>query len=164
MTNIQQIEEALIKTLSHNPKEASPEGLQIMGLALLLQRSKYQSMFKDVLDFHNMLGYEPNTTKKRVTIPLQQFRDALLKEEFKEYMDAVKAGDKEKQLDGLIDLIYVAIGTILVHGWDGEAAWHRIQLANMAKIPGIGKRTKDLGVIDALKPPGWVAPDLKDLV
>lgn len=74
----------------------------------------------------------------------------------------------EKQLDALQDLVYVAIGTMLLHGFTPDTireSWRRIQEANMAKVKAADatERASKPGM-DIVKPPGWTAPTHRDLV
>jgi len=70
----------------------------------------------------------------------------------------------EQQLDALVDLVYVALGTAVLSGFDFEEAWRRVHRANMLKVkPRKGQYTKRRSAFDIVKPPGWQAPDLSDL-
>ena len=72
----------------------------------------------------------------------------------------------EKQLDALVDLVYVAIGTALFHGFDFRSAWRRVQAANMAKVRAQkdGSDSKRGSSFDVVKPKGWQPPTHIDLV
>lgn len=166
---VEQFKKILDRTTPLALNDAGQSGLVLFGISVLLNQAHIdRTIFDDVQDFYNMLGIE--ALKKHHIFPaaLQKFRDGILKEEYEEYLKAVEDKDKEKQLDSLIDLIYVAIGTILLHGWDGKEAWRRVHRSNMQKVPGepgegkaIAKRT---GQVDALKPLGWKHPTFTDLV
>lgn len=71
----------------------------------------------------------------------------------------------EGMLDGLVDLVYVALGTAQLHGFNFSEAWNRVHEANMTKVrvqrPNESKRNS---IFDVVKPPGWVAPSHRDLV
>jgi predicted HAD superfamily Cof-like phosphohydrolase len=68
---------------------------------------------------------------------------------------ATGAVDFPGMIDGLVDLLYVVIGTAVAAGVDLDPFWVEVQRANMAKAGGpvsaSGKR---------LKPEGWTAPDI----
>jgi len=68
------------------------------------------------------------------------------------------------QLDALVDLAYVVLGTAFMHGFDFNEAWRRVHAANMQKVratsPDVSKRNSSL---DVVKPEGWTPPDLSDL-
>lgn len=104
---------------------------------------------------------------------LVSFRVAFMLEELVEYARAVKAGDLAKALDALVDLDYVLKGTVHLHGfcypYNGETAvfeeaWRRVHDANMAKVKGTGATSERSVTFDVVKPPGWTAPVLDDLV
>lgn len=151
--------------LTTHPDNAGLEGLTLMGMALLLQKANSSNIFSDVRDFHKEMGI-PMPGTKVLPQDCQTFRDTLLKEEVKEYNDAVKAQNAEKQFDALIDIIYVCAGTIAMHGWSGEIAWNRVHAANMKKQPSPmpTKRAAETGQIDVIKPKGWKPPVYSDLV
>ncbi len=71
--------------------------------------------------------------------------------------------DLARALDALVDLDYVLKGTVLQLGLGRvyARAWARVHAANLAKVPGTTSRGYGN---DAVKPPGWTAPDLSDLL
>lgn len=73
--------------------------------------------------------------------------------------------DQEKQFDSLIDLVYVALGTSYLHGYDFDEGWRRVQAANMAKVrvENLEDSTRK-SKYDVIKPRGWKPPNLSDLV
>lgn len=91
-----------------------------------------------------------------------------------EFSDGYMAGDAaeeeqalEKALDGLIDLQYVLLGTVHLHGFAPiwNTAWGRVQDANMSKIRVTNADDSKRGTThDVLKPEGWVAPQFRDLL
>lgn len=76
-----------------------------------------------------------------------------------------KTIDRAEVLDGLVDLLYVLIGTVYQFGLDKvfPIAWKRVHNANMqkARCETPGKRGT---TFDVRKPKGWKAADLSDLV
>jgi len=88
-----------------------------------------------------------------------QFRIDMLQEEVTETNDALAANDAQGVVDGLIDLIVFAIGTLDVLEIDSYEAWARVRDANMAKEPGIKEgRPNPYGFPDMIKPAGWIEP------
>jgi predicted HAD superfamily Cof-like phosphohydrolase len=85
---------------------------------------------------------------------------SLIKEEYKELRDAVKAKDEVEILDALIDILVVTIGAANAMGYDAEGAWDEVMKTNFAKVdPETGKvRKREDGKI--LKPEGWQPPQL----
>lgn len=87
--------------------------------------------------------------------------------------------DLEKVLDGYVDLFYVALGSIRLHGLHTgspkfapyayvsrlEHAFNRVHAANMSKERATSTSVSKRGSpYDVVKPEGWQPPDLKDLV
>ena len=137
------------------------------------------SFYEDIAEFHYefQLQYEgkPRTLNPR----LHQFRATFMAEELHEYnlayievLEAKHSGDRaamnaalEKQLDALVDMTYVVLGTAHLHGFDFVEAWNRVHNANMMKqrVQRLSD-SKRGSSYDVIKPDGWKAPDLSDLV
>jgi predicted HAD superfamily Cof-like phosphohydrolase len=113
------------------------------------------NVFKDSLKFMVATGQTDVPNKK-----LSKLYLSLIKEEYKELRDAVKAKDEVETLDALIDIMVVTVGAAHAMGYDAEGAWNEVMKTNFAKIDpetGFVKRRED-GKI--LKPDGWKAPEL----
>lgn len=91
------------------------------------------------------------------------FRIGTMNEELSELSHAAYDGDAEGALDALVDLAYFVIGTAIENGWEFDEAWARVHAANMAKLGPDGKPIKRVDG-RVIKPPGWMPPDLSDLV
>jgi predicted HAD superfamily Cof-like phosphohydrolase len=118
----------------------------------------------DVKAFHEKFQVPVRIEPQALETTESEFRVKFMREELEEYELAVETGDLEKQFDALLDLVYVAYGTALMHGFPWAEGWSRVQAANMAKISA-----KDAGItgrhpLDVVKPVGWTPPDLSDLV
>ena len=88
-----------------------------------------------------------------------KFRMGMLSEEFYETQCAVRDNDAEEIVDGLIDLIVIAIGTLDVMEVDAVEAWDEVLRANMSKQSGVKpERPNPLGLPDMIKPEGWEGP------
>ena len=115
------------------------------------------SMYEDVRQFHHQILGVPD--EKQPTLVNQEFlvaRYKFLIEETREFFDAAMLGEMTKAVDGLLDTIYVALGTLHMMGVDADKVWPFVQVANMAKQRGVTHR----GIpVDATKPPGWVGPE-----
>lgn len=114
------------------------------------------SLIDDVAKFHVEITKQPFPTTP--VIPSQDFlliRYKFQQEENDEFFDAAMEGDMVGVADGLADLIYVAIGTAHLMGIPLQKVWDAVQRANMKKQGGATKRNPN----DAVKPPGWVAPN-----
>jgi predicted HAD superfamily Cof-like phosphohydrolase len=118
------------------------------------------SMFSDVGAFHEkVIGLEQSMGPTLIgeKFGLERFR--FLMEEADEYFEATVRGDMVGAIDGLVDTIYVALGTLWQMGIDEKtfnACWAAVQKANMAKERGVTKRGNQF---DAVKPSGWVGPE-----
>ena len=89
------------------------------------------------------------------------FRLDFLEEEFEETQAAFLNKDPKEVVDGLIDLIVIAIGTLDLFKCDADVAWDKIHHSNMAKEPGANKSRKNpFGLPDMVKPKGWKSPNI----
>lgn len=116
---------------------------------------------RDVAQFLEMLGFTYNGPPRQMPDDLKEFRIGTLQEEYEEYVEAVGTGDLEKQLDSLVDLIYFAVGNLVIQGMPFDEAWAIVHAANMKKKRGVTKRGHSF---DAIKPEGWTPPDLSGLI
>lgn len=118
--------------------------------------SKPNDMYMDVRDFHAKFDLMLHDCPGHLTARKAQERMECLLEELNEVGDAFAANDLAGQVDGLLDLIYFALGTLAMLGVDADAHWREVQRANMAKVRGIGHRGH---AIDCVKPEGWQPPN-----
>ena len=119
------------------------------------------NIFDDMAAMHQHYGVDKwvaNATPEQLHQFLI-FRVNFLKEEFDETFAAVGNKDPEEIVDGLIDLIVIAAGTLDSFGVDGQAAWEEVLRANMSKEIGVKEtRPNPLGLPDLVKPDGWLGP------
>lgn len=116
---------------------------------------------EDVANFHAKFGL----SIKPVSEEERALRLARLSEEFHEYLCAHVKRNDVQMLDALVDLVYIAIGTADRFGWDFNEAWRRVHAANMAKQRvEKAESSKHGSKYDIVKPAGWSAPILDDLV
>lgn len=143
-------------------------------------------LFKDIAEFHKKFGLEYEGPPRYLHFDLGRFRTMFMGEELAEYIGPLKSDHDqlsfvigklahkqlgmerqslEKQFDALVDLVYVAIGTAYLQGFDFNEGWRRVHEANMKKVRALRKEDSARGsVYDVVKPEGWIAPDLSDLV
>ena len=92
---------------------------------------------------------------------IRELRQTLLAEEYKEYLQAEEGDDIIEIVDGLIDVIVIAWGTLLAYiGPDlAKLAAAEVVRSNLAKVigPGLPLFREDGKVI---KPEGWTPPDI----
>jgi predicted HAD superfamily Cof-like phosphohydrolase len=123
------------------------------------------SIISDLDEFMNKFGLDYKGPPRELPDKISSFRIALHTEELSEYMSAVADNNLEKQLDALVDLVYVTIGTAHLHGFNFQEAWNRIHAANMKKKRSVGTVLEGRGSLyDVVKPEGWEPPFLTDLV
>ena len=101
---------------------------------------------------YHVSGFDNEKLKKFLL-----FRTNFLEEELNE----LKSADTpEDVVDALIDLAYVALGTLDLFNVDIDEAWSKVHEANMKKKPGVKEgRPNPFGLPDFIKPSGWKAPD-----
>jgi len=117
---------------------------------------------QDVKDFQRRfeLGSHP---ARPVIMDLSTLSDRsiLLQEELDEFKQACHQADLEAQADALVDLVYVALGTVAILGLPWRELWDDVHRANMSKERGMGKR----GIAnDVVKPAGWVGPKTRQIL
>lgn len=116
-------------------------------------------MFEGVVQFHKEILNQPAPEKPTVlSEEMLTERFDFLMEELTEFENASMEGDLVGATDGLLDLIYVALGTLYLMGVPADQVWQFVQDANMRKVRG---ETHRGNVYDAAKPPGWVKPDVE---
>jgi hypothetical protein len=100
-----------------------------------------------------------NKDNKELMKKFLKFRLSFLMEELQETEKAVDEKDSEEVVDGLIDLVVVALGTLDAFGVDTYRAWDEVLRANLDKEVGVKEsRPNPLGMPDLIKPEGWEAP------
>jgi len=123
------------------------------------------SMTTMLREFHRRFGLEYSGPPRALPRNESAFRVLFLQEELTEYKLAVADKDLEKQLDALVDLVYVAVGTACLQGFDFDEAFRRVHGANMRKVRSPSTVLEGRGSAqDIVKPKGWEPPFLADLV
>jgi predicted HAD superfamily Cof-like phosphohydrolase len=145
---------------------------------------KLSKCIADVADFHAKFGIDINPLDNEQQYELRVKRQG---EELQELSDAVTL---EQGSDALIDILYIAAGTLhllgdrnggrenhpflnrqVLHGivevvqsqgFDLPLAelWDEVHAANMRKVRGTEGTSKYGNKFDIVKPEGWVGPDL----
>ena len=112
-----------------------------------------------VTQFVDHMG-QPMDKEYKLGSDLEDFRFALIREEFYEATDETQAHARLKEL---ADLVYVIYGYAVTFGWDLDEAFKRVHESNMSKLGEDGKPIKDKhGKV--MKGPYYKPPNLKDLV
>lgn len=127
-------------------------------------RDDFDLMFM-IEKFHAKFGLMYYGPPRNLEGELQTFRVGFMREELDEYEAAVSCYDLEGQLDALVDLVYVALGTAYLQGFDFNEAFRRVHAANMKKVRAESSNQSKRGTqFDVVKPEGWTPPYLRDLV
>lgn len=125
-----------------------------MSLNLLLDVQNFHEKFQIPCSLEPCLPDEETAT----------FRLNRLQEEVNEYDEAIQEGDMAKACDALVDLVYIAIGNALIHGYPMAEVWSRVHKANMAKVRATSADQSRHGTtLDIIKPEGWVPANFDDL-
>ena len=122
------------------------------------------NVFTDVRAMQEKFGAvefaEKHKSSPETLLRFLRFRQQLLEEEITESAEALENADMHEFVDGLIDTIVIAAGTLEIFQVDSEKAWSEVHRANMAKQPGKKPgRTNTFDMPDMLKPEGWQSPD-----
>lgn len=117
-----------------------------------------------IIDMHNKFDLNADQVPHHLESDEKNFRVAAMMEEVQEYEDAKSMAD---MLDALVDLQVFLLGTVYRHGMADvfDTAFNRVMDANMQKqLAGESHKSKRGFARDLVKPAGWTAPDLRDLV
>lgn len=115
-------------------------------------------MINDIKEFVDKFDFNA----EEMTLDKLKFRLSLLTEEYNETIHAFENNDAEELVDGLIDLIVIAIGTLELAGVDVDKAWKEVMRANLSKVRGVKPGRESSGGFDVIKPEGWTAPNHSD--
>lgn len=183
--NPDSMEAGILKSMFNQAEKSVQEQLR-SHLGLMIELVPGQ-LFRDVARFHDKFALEPtNNPGHQLPDDLLKFRIKFMLEELLEYVEAVDmhmhqdshgateityrasgSVDMEKAFDALIDLTYVVLGTAFLHRFPFNSGWDRVQKANMEKVRAISAdddRSLRKHAADVVKPVGWVAPVLTDLL
>lgn len=119
----------------------------------------------DVKEFNEKFGLTYKGRTRFLPSDVNHYRTEFMREELNEYVISYNNADLAGQLDALVDLMYVVIGTAEMQGFDLKEAWARVHAANMTKVRATDAiESKRNHILDVVKPEGWKAPNLNDLI
>jgi predicted HAD superfamily Cof-like phosphohydrolase len=122
-------------------------------------------LFNMVAEFHEKFELEPTAQPDFPVEEIWRLKNAHLQEELDELRKASYNGDLEEYFDGLIDLVYVALGAAYLSGLPFNEGFKRVHEANMKKVRALRQEDSKRGsTYDIVKPAGFVAPTLTDLI
>lgn len=139
------------------------EGVDQLGQAGDLKCLMFQlndNLSSNVGDFHRHFEMAYDGPPRLLPEKLKSQRSEFLNEERREFDESQTV---EQAFDAMLDLIYVAVGTIHLMGMEDRLyeGWARVHRANMEKVRQYDAENYKFGLI---KPEGWKAPDHSDLV
>ena len=122
-------------------------------------------LFNMVAEFHQKFELAPTEKPSFPVDEIWQLKNRHMQEELDEIRASAINGDLEEYFDGLIDLVYVALGAAYLSGLPFDEGFRRVHEANMKKVRALSAMDSKRGsTYDIVKPPGWTAPKLSDLV
>lgn len=113
------------------------------------------TMIQDTEALCEKFGLEPNELTRQAL----RFRLSMLAEEVDETHSAYADCDPEEFVDGLIDVVVVALLTLEMAGVNIQQAWDEVFLANITKVVGKKPGRDAPDGLDLTKPEGWTPPD-----
>ena len=125
---------------------------------IIIQHLTFRNPIVDNLRFQKKYEFD----KEPIDTDKLHFRMDLLKEEYEETLSALENKDAEEFVDGLTDLVVIALGTLHLSGVSVNKAWSEVYRANMSKVRGVKPGREQSGGFDVIKPEGWKAPDHSD--
>lgn len=124
-------------------------------------------VFELVDAFHHKFELQYKGSPRQLPPDLEQFRINFLEEEMHEIKVAADNGNLADFVDGLVDLIYVAAGTMLMcmDVNRARACFLQVQQANMSKERCLREEDSKRGsTYDVIKPEGWKPPNYDDIL
>lgn len=113
-------------------------------------------VWTDLERLHDHFGFtEAALTKQELWQRIQ-----FIREELEETEEAFLEGEAHELMDGLIDIIVVAVGTLHRAGTKYRQGWKSVMTANYAKKKGFNEKRPDSNGQDLIKPKGWKPPEL----
>lgn len=147
------------------PKFTANDKGALMRVIVRELRDKITSATNDIEDFHVKFGLTYDGPPRALDEHTSDFRVKFMQEELDEYRAAVYSGDLAKQLDALVDLVYVALGTSYLQGFPFGDAWKEVHRANMSKVRAQNASESKRGsTIDVVKPANFVPPDIDHVI
>ena len=116
--------------------------------------------FNEVKKFQQAFGHPTSDVPKIMEEERGKKRYLWILEELNEFLQAVENKDIVEQADAMIDVIYLALGTLVEMGIEPDELFYIVQTANMNKLWSDGKpHYNDMGKV--IKPEGWENPHPK---
>ncbi|WP_124727389.1 HAD family hydrolase [Staphylospora marina] len=113
------------------------------------------SSWDKVREFHQRFDVPDRDTPSLLGRGRVEKRAAWMKEELEEFR---RARSVEEQADAMIDLMYLALGTLVEMGVRPKALFDIVHEANMGKLWPDGKPRRRESDGKVIKPPDWKDP------
>lgn len=119
-----------------------------------------QTNYEMVREWHEKFGaFVGDKPSLNAPVTLHGLRVSLIREEVKEFEEALAKDDLVEVADALADLLYVTYGAGVTYGLDMDAVFAEVQRSNMSKLGRDGKPIlREDGKI--LKGPDFFLPDI----
>lgn len=132
---------------------------------LMNSYQSYFDMHEDTMAFQQKYGLWDKSVYGFLEDDKMKVKIGHLVEELTEIQNAYSKQDLPEFVDGLLDLVYVALGTLNLMNMPVRPLWKDIQIRNMAKIrataDNVGKRGS---TFDVIKPQGWTGPRTQEII
>ena len=116
--------------------------------------------FYEVKKFHGAFGHPTSDVPRVMEEERANKRYLWMLEELNEFLTASQNKDIVEQADAMIDVIYLALGTLVEMGIEPDELFKIVKHANMSKLWEDGKpHYNDIGKV--IKPEGWENPHKK---
>lgn len=96
-------------------------------------------MQEQLLEFHKAFEHHIGESPCLCDEKTLALRCNLIEEEYDEFKQAAQRGDLVEAIDGLMDLLYVTVGTCVSMGFDIEPFFNEVHRSNMSKVWPDGK-------------------------
>ena len=121
------------------------------------------SNFDEVKTFMETYGQDVKKTPSFPDDKIIQLRIDLIKEELKEFQEAINNKDLIEIADALTDILYVTYGAGHSFGIDLDKCFAEVQRSNMSKLGENGKPIyNEHGKV--MKGPNYIKPNLKQFI
>ena len=122
-------------------------------------------MIKKVLEFHTAFNIPIGNAPKLINADRAEMRQRILQEEVDELWSAINENDIVEIADGIVDAIYILLGTAIEYGLHEklETMFNEVHRSNMSKLDENGNPIyREDGKV--LKGPNFSKPDLKSIL
>lgn len=104
--------------------------------------------YNDVKAFHDKFGMVTPPSYVHIPTDLYEFRAKFFDEEFTEYIESFETNDLATAIDSLIDLVYITMGTTLLHGLPASIFEAPMTSGFCASMVGVTQTPKLLSLED----------------